>query len=265
MTAVELRGVSVALDGRPVLRDLSLHVPGGSRLGLIGPNGSGKTTLLRAVAGLIPYQGEIRIGDTSGRALSRRELARRIAMVPQNPVVPAGITVTEYVLMGRTPYIPTFGVESRRDLEIVASVLDHLDLAGLAARRLDALSGGERQRAVLARALAQQAPVLLLDEPTTGLDVGHQQQVLELVDTLRDDLDLTVVSALHDLTLAGQFADQLVLLDGGRVAAAGPAREVLTEPVIAQHYHASVRVLEDPAGGIVVVPVRAAAERQVAT
>ncbi len=270
MTAVELRGVSVALDGRPVLRDLSLHVPGGSRLGLIGPNGSGKTTLLRAVAGLIPYQGEIRVGDTPGSGLSRRELARRIAMVPQTPVVPAGITVTGYVLMGRTPYIPTFGVESRRDLEIVASVLDHLDLAGLAARRLDALSGGERQRAVLARALAQQAPVLLLDEPTTGLDVGHQQQVLELVDTLRDDLDLTVVSALHDLTLAGQFADQLVLLDGGRVAAAGPPAAVLTEQLISRHYHASVRVLEDPGGGIVVIPVRHAherqeAERQVAT
>jgi iron complex transport system ATP-binding protein len=258
MTAVELRGVSVALDGRPVLRDLSLHVPGGSRLGLIGPNGSGKTTLLRAVAGLIPYQGEIRVGDTPGSGLSRRELARRIAMVPQTPVVPAGITVTEYVLMGRTPYIPTFGVESRRDLEIVASVLDHLDLAGLAGRRLDALSGGERQRAVL----AQQAPVLLLDEPTTGLDVGHQQQVLELVDTLRDDLDLTVVSALHDLTLAGQFADQLVLLDGGRVAAAGPPVAVLTEQVISRHYHASVRVLEGPGGGIVVIPVRQAHERQ---
>jgi iron complex transport system ATP-binding protein len=266
MTRVELRGVSVALDGRPVLTGLGLAIAGGSRLGLIGPNGSGKTTLLRAIAGLVPYQGEIRIGDDPGGSLSRRELARRIAMVPQNPVIPAGITVAEYVLMGRTPYIPTFGTESRRDREIVASVLEHLDLAALADRRLEALSGGERQRAVLARALAQQAPVLLLDEPTTGLDVGHQQQVLELVDTLRDDLDLTVVSAMHDLTLAGQFADQLVLLDGGRVAAAGPARAVLTEEVIARHYHASVRVLEDPGGGLVVVPVRPpvhTAERQV--
>ncbi|HET7519099.1 MAG TPA: ABC transporter ATP-binding protein, partial [Actinomycetes bacterium] len=178
MTAVELRGVSVALDGRPVLAGLGLAIAGGSRLGLIGPNGSGKTTLLRAIAGLVPYQGEIRIGDDPAGSLSRRELARRIAMVPQNPVIPAGIAVAEYVLMGRTPYVPTFGAESRRDREIVASVLEHLDLAALAARRLDALSGGERQRAVLARALAQQAPVLLLDEPTTGLDVGHQQQVL---------------------------------------------------------------------------------------
>jgi iron complex transport system ATP-binding protein len=258
VTAVELVGVGVALDGRPVLHDLTLTIPSGARLGLIGPNGSGKTTLLRAVAGLVAHQGQIRIGGAAPGALSRRELARRVALVPQHPIVPAGTTVTDYVLMGRTPYIPYFGTESRRDLDIVASVLDHLDLAGFAARRVDSLSGGERQRAVLARALAQQAPVLLLDEPTTGLDVGHQQQVLELVDTLRDDLDLTVVSAMHDLTLAGQFADQLVLLDGGRVAAAGPARSVLTEPVIGQHYQASVRVLEDPGGGVVVVPVRPA-------
>jgi iron complex transport system ATP-binding protein len=263
MTAVELTRVSVALDGRPVLRELSLRIPGGSRLGLIGPNGSGKTTLLRAIAGLVGHQGEIRLGGTAAANLSRRELARRIALVPQNPSAPAGFTVTDYVLLGRTPWIPHLGTESRRDLKIVGSVLDQLDLTGLAARRLDSLSGGERQRAVLARALAQQAPVLLLDEPTTGLDVGHQQQLLELVDSLRDDLELTVVSAMHDLTLAGQFADHLVLLDGGRVAAAGPARAVLTERVISQHYHASVRVLEDPGGGIVVVPVRPARERQV--
>jgi iron complex transport system ATP-binding protein len=251
VTAIELRGVCVALDGRPVLHDLTLSVPSGARLGLIGPNGSGKTTLLRAVAG--------------------RELARRIAVVPQNPVVPPGATVGDYVLMGRTPYIPYLGTESRRDLNIVAAVLDQLDLTAFAGRRLDSLSGGERQRAVLARALAQQAPVLLLDEPTTGLDVGHQQQVLELVDALRAALDLTVLSAMHDLTLAGQFADELVLLDGGRVAAAGPARAVLTERVISRHYHASVRVLEDPDGGVVVIPVRPArqagepAGRQVGT
>jgi iron complex transport system ATP-binding protein len=263
VTAVELRGVSVDLDGRPVLRDLDLTVGGGARLGLVGPNGSGKTTLLRAIAGLVPSRGRIRVGDAPPGSLSRRELARRIALVPQSPAVPAGMTVTDYVLLGRTPYVPYLGSETRRDLAIVADVLDHLDLGAFAGRALDSLSGGERQRAVLARALAQQAPVLLLDEPTTGLDVGHQQQVLELVDTLRRDLELTVVSAMHDLTLAGQFADQLVLLDGGRVAAAGPARAVLTEEVIARHYHASVRVLEDPGGGLVVVPVRATMEREV--
>jgi cobalamin transport system ATP-binding protein len=263
MTGVELRGVSVDLDGRPVLHDLDLTVAAGARLGLIGPNGSGKTTLLRAVAGLVPSRGRIRVGDAPPGRLHRRELARRVALVPQSPAVPAGMTVTDYVLLGRTPYIPYLGSETRRDLAIVAEVLDHLDLGDFAGRALDSLSGGERQRAVLARALAQQAPVLLLDEPTTGLDVGHQQQVLELVDTLRRDLELTVVSAMHDLTLAGQFADQLVLLDGGRVAAAGPARAVLTEEVIARHYHASVRVIENPGGGVVVVPVRATLESEV--
>jgi iron complex transport system ATP-binding protein len=265
VTSVELRGVSVDLDRRPVLRDLDLTVPGGARLGLIGPNGSGKTTLLRVIAGLVSHRGRVTVGDAPPGSLSRRELARRIALVPQAPAVPAGMTVTEYVLLGRTPYIPYLGSETRRDLAIVDGVLDHLDLGALAGRALDSLSGGERQRAVLARALAQQAPVLLLDEPTTGLDVGHQQQVMELVDTLRRDLELTVVSAMHDLTLAGQFADQLVLLDQGRVAAAGPARAVLTEGVIARHYHASVRVLEDPGGGVVVVPVRAALEREMTT
>jgi iron complex transport system ATP-binding protein len=260
VSGIALRGVSVVLDGRPVLHELTLTVPAGARLGLIGPNGAGKTTLLRAIAGLVGHRGELRVGDAPPGGLSRRELARRIALVPQHPVLPAGMTVIDYVLMGRTPYIPYFATESRHDLEIVASVLDHLDLAALAARRLDSLSGGERQRAVLARALAQQAPVLLLDEPTTGLDVGHQQQVLELVDALGRELDLTVVSAMHDLTLAGQFADQLVLLDGGKVAAAGPASTVLTEQVIGRHYHASVRVLEDPGGGIVVIPVRMSPE-----
>jgi iron complex transport system ATP-binding protein len=244
-----------------ILDAASLRLGHGDRVGLIGPNGSGKTTLLRTVAGLVPHRGELRIGGAPPGSLSRRELARRIALVPQNPAVPAGITVADYVLLGRTPYISYLGTESRRDLAIVAQVLDQLDLAAFAARRLDSLSGGERQRAVLARALAQQAPVLLLDEPTTGLDVGHQQQVLELVEAVGAGLDLTVVSAMHDLTLAGQFADQLVLLDGGRVAAAGPPATVLTEEVISRHYHASVRVLEDPGGGIVVVPVRQAQER----
>jgi iron complex transport system ATP-binding protein len=261
VTAIELRGVSVSLDGRPVLRDLTLTVPGGARLGLIGPNGSGKTTLLRTIAGLVRHAGELRVGDADPDRLSRRQLARRIALVPQQPSVPPGFSVADYVLLGRSPHIPYLATESRRDLDAVAEVLDRLDLGGLAGRRVDSLSGGERQRVVLARALAQQAPVLLLDEPTTGLDVGHQQQVLELVERLRDHLDLTVVSAMHDLTLAGQFADQLVLLDGGRVAAAGPARTVLTEPVIRRHYHASVRVLEDPGGGLVVVPHRSAGKK----
>ena len=261
MSAIQLRGVSVTLDGAPVLHEVDLDVPAGAQVCLIGPNGSGKTTLLRAVAGLVAHGGTIRVGDAPPGTLSRRELAKRIALVPQQPVVPPGMPVLDYVLMGRTPYIPYLGTETRDDLAAVASVLERLDLARFAARRLESLSGGELQRAVLARALAQQAPVLLLDEPTTGLDVGHQQQVLELVDGLRATRELTIVSAMHDLTLAGQFADELVLLQAGRVVAAGPAPAVLTEEAVARHYGASVRVLRDPDGGIVVVPVRAPARR----
>jgi iron complex transport system ATP-binding protein len=261
VTGVALEDVSVTLDGTPVLRGITLSVPPGGRVCLIGPNGSGKTTLLRTVAGLVRHAGRVRVGGAAPADLDRRALARRVALVPQQPVVPPGMSVLDYVLMGRTPHIPYLGSESRRDLEAVGTVLDQLDLARLAPRRLDSLSGGELQRAVLGRALAQQAPVLLLDEPTTGLDVGHQQQVLELVELLREREELTVISAMHDLTLAGQFADELVLLDGGRLAAAGPARAVLTEEVVGRHYRASVRVLEDPDGGLVVVPVRARAGR----
>jgi ABC-2 type transport system ATP-binding protein len=224
MTTVEVKGVSVALDGRPVLTDLRLVIAGGSRLGLIGPNGSGKTTLLRAIAGLIPYKGEIRVGDAAGGGLSRRELARRIAMVPQSPVVPAGITVTEYVLLGRTPYIPTFATESRRDLAIVASVLDHLDLTGLATRRLDSISGGERQRAVLARALAQQAPVLLLDEPTTGLDPEQRMRFRQLLAGLGERR--TVVLSTHLVEDVAAVCTRVVVLWQGRARFCGTPSEL---------------------------------------
>ncbi|MGH2703551.1 MAG: ABC transporter ATP-binding protein [Actinomycetota bacterium] len=256
MSRIELRRVCVTLERNRVLDDVTLFAPGGAWVCLIGPNGSGKTTLLKAIAGLVAHSGEIRVGDVSPARIPRRELARRVALVPQNPVLPPEMAVIDYVLMGRTPHIPYFGAESRRDLEIAAEVLEGLDLAQLGRRRLDSLSGGELQRALLARALAQQAPVLLLDEPTASLDVGHAQRMLELVDDLRARRGLTILSAMHDLTLAGQFADELVLMSAGRVVAAGPARVVLTEGAIGEHYDASVRVLEDIEGAIVVIPAR---------
>src|SRR4030095_8383432 len=148
-----------------------------------------------------------------------------------------------YVLLGRTPYIAPLGRESRSDLHAVEEVLVLLDLRQFAARRLETLSGGERQRVFLARALAQGAPILLLDEPTSALDIGHQQEVLELVDRLRTERDLTVLATMHDLSTAGQYADRLVLLAGGRVVAAGPPREVLTEANLAKHYRVRVRVI----------------------
>ena len=172
-------------------------------------------------------------------------------------MIPGDVTVREYVLLGRTPYLGYFGAEGRADHAAADAALEQLDLRTFAQRRLDTLSGGERQRATLARALAQDAPVLLLDEPTAALDVGRQQQVLELVDALRASRGLTVLSTMHDLTLAGQYADRLLLLDRGTLVAAGPARDVLTRKLIIEHYGAEVTVVDDPETGFVVVPVRA--------
>ena len=254
--SLEASSVSVAYGGVPVLRELTLWAPPGGWLALIGPNGAGKTTFLRAATGLVASTGEIRVAGEPLGAMSRRRLAQVAALVPQRPELPGSMTVADYVTLGRTPYIPYLGMEGSRDLEVVSAVLERLELAPLADRPLGSLSGGEGQRAVLARALAQEAPVLLLDEPTAALDVGHQQQVLELVDELRRERGLTVLSAMHDLTLAGQFAEQLVLLDDGRTVASGPARAVLTEATIRRHYGASVRILVDADGGIAVLPTR---------
>jgi iron complex transport system ATP-binding protein len=254
--AITAKDVSVELGGVTVLHEVDLDVGEGEWVVVIGPNGAGKSTLLKAIAGLVSYDGAVEVLGEPPHHHGRRASARRVAYVPQDPLIPTGMSVLEYVLLGRTAHLPYLGIEGRRDHDVVDEVLERLDLGELRRRPVDSLSGGEQQRAVLARALAQQAPVLLLDEPTSALDVGHQQQVLELVETLRTDTSLAVVSAMHDLTLAGQFADRLLLLTGGRPVAAGSARTVLTERALSEHWGARVRVLEDPEGGVVVIPIR---------
>jgi iron complex transport system ATP-binding protein len=256
VTALTLDGVSVTLGGARVVNRLSCAAGHGEWITLIGPNGAGKTSALRAIAGLVQFEGRIRVLDRDARALARRQLARQVALVPQVPLIPADMTVRAYVMLGRTPHLGYFGTERRADQRAVDAALEQLDLVPFAQRRLDTLSGGERQRATLARALAQDAPLLLLDEPTASLDMGRQQQVLEIVDRLRADRGLTVVSTMHDLTLAGQYADRLLLLDGGRLVAAGNADEVLTRALITEHYGAEVEVVDSPGSGFVVVPVR---------
>jgi iron complex transport system ATP-binding protein len=256
VTALALDSLSVTLGGARVVDGLGAELTEGEWIALIGPNGAGKTTALRAVAGLVDYEGRVGMFGEDARALTRRELARRVALVPQVPLIPGDISVREYVLLGRTPYVSYLGSERRADHEAVDAALEQLDLTSFAQRRLDTLSGGERQRATLARALAQDAPILLLDEPTAALDVGRQQQVLELVDVLRARRGLTVLSTMHDLTLAGQYADRLLLLDRGRLVAAGSAEQVLTRTLITEHYSAEVDVVAAPGGGFVVVPMR---------
>ncbi|MFI0417122.1 ABC transporter ATP-binding protein [Spongiactinospora sp. 9N601] len=248
MSMISVSGLTVTLDGREVLRGVDLGVRRGGWLAMIGPNGAGKSTLLRTLAGVLDGQGEILIDGTPAAGLSPRRRARLVAFAPQTPALPPDMTVFDYALLGRTPYIRYLGRESRADREVTAGVLDRLDLGGFAARRLGHLSGGERQRVVIARALVQQAPVLLLDEPTTALDLGHQQQVLELVDRLRLADRLTVLSSLHDLSLAGQYADTMTLIAGGATVASGPPAQVLTEELIAAHFGATVKVAAGPDG-----------------
>jgi iron complex transport system ATP-binding protein len=256
VSALALERLSVTLGGARVLDGFSAEVGDGEWVALIGPNGAGKTTALRAVAGLLPYEGRVHVLNDDAGALARKHLARRVALVPQVPLIPGDITVRAYVLLGRTPHLGYLGSERRSDHRAVDAALDQLDLLPFSQRRLDTLSGGERQRATLARALAQDAPILLLDEPTAALDMGRQQQVLEIVDALRASRGLTVLSTMHDLTLAGQYADRLLLLDAGRLVASGSAEEVLTRALITEHYGAEVDVVDTAGSGFVVVPVR---------
>ena len=256
---IEFESLFVSYGGTPILHGLSERVSDGEWLAVVGPNGAGKTTLLRCAVGLVGYRGTARIAGAEIAHQSRRRLARLVAYVPQQPEFPFDLTVADYVLLGRTPHIGYFGSESAEDRRVSLELLDRLRLSAFAERRLGTLSGGELQRLVLARALAQDAPVLVLDEPTSALDLGRRVDALELVDELRRERGLTVVSAVHDLTLAGQFADRLLLLAGGHVVARGAPAEVLRPELLSEHFGVGVRVLAAPDGQLVVVSLRGTA------
>ena len=251
-----MTGVRVTYGDHTAVDDVTLRVPTGGWTALIGPNGAGKTSLLHAVSGAVRARGTVAVGGADLAGAHPRRRARHVALVPQRPVIPEAMTVFDYVLLGRTAHLTYLAGETAADLHVVTDVLDRLDLTAFTGRPVQALSGGEQQRVVLARALAQQTPVLLLDEPTSGLDIGHRQHVLDLVDRLRRECELTVLAAMHDLTLAAQYADRLVLLDGGRVAADGDPADVLTRQRIADHFDAEVHVVTAPDGGLALIPAR---------
>ena len=253
--ALVLDDVAVELGGAPVLHGVSCTVEHGAWLAVVGPNGAGKSTLLRAAAGLLAVRGDVRLDGVPITRLDRRQRARQVALVAQSPTVPPGLSVAHYVLLGRTPHLRPMGAEGPHDLAVVDHVLRRLELRHMAARAIDTLSGGEQQQGRLLGQGAGDADPLLLDEPTTALDVGHQQEVLELVDELRRDQGLTVVTTLHDLTLAAQYADRMLLLDRGVAVAEGTSDEVLTEEHLARFSGARVRVVRD-GDAIVIVPVR---------
>ncbi|TFV67773.1 UNVERIFIED_ORG: ABC transporter ATP-binding protein [Bacillus sp. AZ43] len=250
--------VTLAYDERVVVRDLDLQLTEGSFTAIVGPNGCGKSTLLRALGRLMrPTGGQVLL---DGRAIARiptREVAKVLGLLPQAPVAPDGLTVAELVARGRHPHQSWLRQWSRDDEAVVAEALAWTDMAELGERPVDELSGGQRQRAWISMALAQGTDLLLLDEPTTYLDLSHQIDVLELVGRLHAERGRTVVVVLHDLNLAARYAQRLVAMKDGDLVAAGTPSEVLTEQLLADVFDLEARVVPDPVTGTpMVVPVR---------
>lgn len=250
------RELTFAYNSRPVLHKVSLDLVPGRLVGVIGPNGAGKSTLVRLLSRLLePQAGQITLEGRDIRAWKRRELARRLAVVPQSPALPETFTAAEVVLLGRTPHLGFLASESARDWEIARAAMQRTQTAHLAHRTIGTLSGGERQRVVMARALAQEPSVLLLDEPTTHLDVNHQFGLIVLVKHLVATFNLAALIILHDLNLASLYCDELILLADGQVVAQGQPQTVLTAARIASAYHADVLVLTHPqTGSPIIVP-----------
>jgi ABC-type cobalamin/Fe3+-siderophores transport system ATPase subunit len=255
---LKIESLSIDYGSRRVLHDVSLCVQSGEILALIGPNGAGKSTLIRAVSGVIPISdGRIRTNGDDFDALTPIQRARYIAVVPQAISLPPAYTVWETVVMGRTPHLGFLGQISRTDEELARRALERVHADDLAERRVGELSGGERQRILLARALCQSTPILLLDEPTAHLDLQYQVSLLELVRKLVREDNLAVLIALHDLNLAARYADRVALMVAGKIAALGSPREVLTPDLISHAYCLPVQVVEHPfAGGPLVLPAQ---------
>ena len=254
---LEADTVSFGYGARQVLRTVSLTLLPGEILGVIGPNGSGKTTLVRLLSGVLaPSAGTVRLAGRPLTAYRRREVARRLAVVPQDPTIDFPFTALEVVLMGRAPHLSALAFPRARDLAIAREAMARLEVAEVEGRPLDRLSGGERQRVLLARALAQEPEVLLLDEPTTHLDLRHQAGIHDVVRALARERGRAVVSVLHDLNLAALFCDRLMLLAGGVVVGQGSPEAVLTVDALQQAYQTQVYVgRNERTGAPVVLPL----------
>ena len=247
--AIEVEDVSVALGDVTVLDSVSTSVDEGQFVGLVGPNGAGKTTLLRAINGALdPDRGTVRVAGATVGSLDSRATSRRVATVPQSTAATFDFSVRHVVAMGRTPHVGRFGTRTAADRDAVDAAMDRAAVADLADRPVTEVSGGERQRVFVARALAQDTPVLLLDEPTSDLDVNHQVRTLNLVARLVDE-GRTVVAAIHDLDLAARYCDELRLLYDGRVQAAGAPESVLTDATVEAAFGARATVIEHPITG----------------
>ncbi|MBY8855276.1 ABC transporter ATP-binding protein [Nocardia sp. CA2R105] len=251
------REITLGYGDHIVLDKLSLDVPPGQVTTIIGPNGCGKSTLLRALGRLLtPSAGRILLNDKPIVELRPRDVARTIAMLPQTPIAPDGLTVADLVARGRHPHQSWLRQWSADDRAEVAAALTQTGIAELADRPVEQLSGGQRQRAWISMALAQGTDILLLDEPTTYLDLAHAVEVLDLVDNLSAELGRTVVMVLHDLNLAVRYSDRLVVMAEGRIAASGTPQEVIDVDLLRKVFHLDAQVIEDPVSGRpLIIPV----------
>ncbi len=249
---ISIENVVAGYGKKVVLQDVSVTADAGEFLGLIGPNGSGKTTLLRVVSGVLPPEkGRVLLRDTNLQDIGRRELARTMAFLPQDLAVDFSFTVREVVLMGRSPHLSRISYEKRKDVEIAERAMELTGVEHLADQIITEISGGERQRVFIAMCLAQEPTLLVLDEPTNHLDIAHQLAALDLIQRLNRQTGMTVVSVFHDLNLAAEYCQRLVVLDRGRVAAVGTPEDVLTTDMILQVYGVKVfaeqnRISEKP-------------------
>jgi iron complex transport system ATP-binding protein len=250
-------GVTLGYGDRVVAEDIDLPVPPGRITAIVGANACGKSTLLKAMARLLPPRsGRVLLDGKDIHHLPTRQLARTLGLLPQSPLAPEGIAVADLVARGRHPHQGFLSRWTADDEEAVAEALRMTDIAGLADRAVDELSGGQRQRAWIAMALAQQTDILLLDEPTTFLDITHQVEVLDLLTDLNRQRGTTVVMVLHDLNLAARYADHLVAVAAGRVHASGPPADVLTAEVVRDVFALESRVVPDPVSGApMVLPI----------
>ena len=239
---------------RPVLQGINLEVNEGEVTGLVGPNGVGKTTFLKIISGTLkPREGFAKIRGTSISSLQPRDRATVVAMVSQNSTTPPGFTALETVLMGRNPHLRLLQWEGPDDIEICRRVMELTNTWDFAHRLVSSLSGGERQRVFIARALAQEAPLLLLDEPTANLDLAHQTEIMEMMCSLQMKRGGAILAAIHDLTLAAQYCQRIVMISNGGIFAQGTPKQVLTPENVSTVYGAPVYVVPHPQGGTPVV------------
>ncbi len=251
MVKLKMQDVTLGYGRKVIVAGLTLQVKPGEMLGLVGPNGCGKSTIIRALSRVIsPYSGRILLNGRDISRIPRRELARRLGVVPQMPLLPSTFTAFEIVLMGRNPHLGLFQYEGPRDMAIAWQAMEKTSTQHLAQRRIGELSGGEIQCVVIARVLAQETEAILLDEPTANLDIGRQIEILDLIKGLCRRDGLTVVAALHDLNLAAQYCDRLVLINNGRIYAEGTPGEVINADNIGQVYGSGSYIYTHPLSGL---------------